>query len=285
MSFKSWLSQWQSRRPRLSADQRQRTQRLRRALGLEQLETRSLLAMDLMAAQQLLAKDVNGDGSVAPIDALEVINYLNTGGSPAAPNTVSPVADAGQWARFDINGDHDVSPLDALLIVNDLNTRGAHSIEVADFGDDNLSHLNAAQQDYLQQVFSHANAARAHGNVNSLQIVKLVHDLTTALKEAQAPSAAAVAHLQTDIAQVSTDGQLSTDEIALITADLKTVLEEANVSADNIQAVVDDFQAIVGSGMEATQPLLSVLGKLAHECLHNPTPTPLPVRRSLARRT
>ena len=67
----------------------------------------------------------------------------------------------------------------------------------------------------------------------------------------------------------------------MITADLKTVLEEANVSADNIQAVVDDFQAIVGSGMEATQPLLSVLGKLAHECLPNPTPTPLPAIHTL----
>ena len=72
MSFKSWLSQWQSRRRGGSANQRPRAQRLRRALRLEQLESRSLLAMDLMAAQQMLAKDVNGDGSVAPIDALEI---------------------------------------------------------------------------------------------------------------------------------------------------------------------------------------------------------------------
>jgi hypothetical protein len=66
--------------------------------------------------------DVNFDGFITPIDALIVINRLNTQGSgtldptPNAPNIPQPF--------FDVNGDGDVTPIDALIIINRLNTQG-----------------------------------------------------------------------------------------------------------------------------------------------------------------
>ena len=61
--------------------------------------------------------DVNGDGKVTPIDALNVINYLNS----SAPSTLTlPHTAAAPY--IDVNGDGSVTPLDALLIIDYLNT-------------------------------------------------------------------------------------------------------------------------------------------------------------------
>ena len=62
--------------------------------------------------------DVNDDGDVSPLDALLVINYLNTVGGGNVP--------AGNPPPFiDVSGDNQVSPLDALLVINRLNQRGS----------------------------------------------------------------------------------------------------------------------------------------------------------------
>lgn len=58
---------------------------------------------------------MNRDGYVAPLDALLVINYLNT----AEANSLT--------APLDINQDWFVSPLDALLVINYLNGYSARS--------------------------------------------------------------------------------------------------------------------------------------------------------------
>ena len=57
--------------------------------------------------------DVNGDSFVSPIDALMVINFLNS----------NDTGDLGPEdnLRLDINGDRLVTPIDALLVINFLN--------------------------------------------------------------------------------------------------------------------------------------------------------------------
>jgi uncharacterized delta-60 repeat protein len=60
--------------------------------------------------------DVNGDGTVAPLDALIVLNYLNANGPGAL--TGSPT---GTKTYYDVNGDGSIAPLDALEILNFLN--------------------------------------------------------------------------------------------------------------------------------------------------------------------
>ena len=64
----------------------------------------------------LQAEDVSGDGLISPIDALKVINYLNSG----EPSQVPPGAEAVH-GLIDVNGDNLVTPIDVLLVVNYLN--------------------------------------------------------------------------------------------------------------------------------------------------------------------
>lgn len=61
--------------------------------------------------------DVNSDGYVSPIDALQVRNYLN---DPTKPTELSlPAANVPPY--IDVNGDGFVSAIDALLVINFLN--------------------------------------------------------------------------------------------------------------------------------------------------------------------
>jgi fimbrial isopeptide formation D2 family protein/uncharacterized repeat protein (TIGR01451 family) len=69
--------------------------------------------------------DVDGDGQVAPIDVLLLLNRINSGGSPLSP--IQP----GVPPRFyDVTGDNHLSAADALLVINHLNgvTLGADSL-------------------------------------------------------------------------------------------------------------------------------------------------------------
>ena len=61
--------------------------------------------------------DVNGDGKVSPIDALNVINYLN---GPLPKVLTLPHTSAAPF--IDVNGDGNVTPLDALLVIGFLNS-------------------------------------------------------------------------------------------------------------------------------------------------------------------
>ncbi|XZE51488.1 dockerin type I domain-containing protein [Planctomycetaceae bacterium SH139] len=73
--------------------------------------------------------DVNGDGKVRPIDALQIINVLNrTGG----PRMLDPLVDPAP-PYFDVSGDYLLSPIDALQIINAIN-RGEAEGEASDEG-------------------------------------------------------------------------------------------------------------------------------------------------------
>jgi len=67
----------------------------------------------------LNAFDVDGDGAMAPGDALSIINCINAFGSGSLPRT----GDDGKF--YDVSGDDMVSPVDALLIINQINAFGS----------------------------------------------------------------------------------------------------------------------------------------------------------------
>lgn len=73
-----------------------------------------------------LTMDVNGDGSVSPLDALIVINALNQIGAVPVANLSQP--SDGSEMYVDTNLDDFLSPIDALLVINFLNG-GAGSSE------------------------------------------------------------------------------------------------------------------------------------------------------------
>ena len=96
-----------------------------RTLRLESLEQRQLLTGDVACMHNFFdPEDVNGDGTVAPLDALKVINYLNRGLHEKLGDLHEKL---GEFKDFlDVNGDGTVSPLDALNVINRMNRGGEH---------------------------------------------------------------------------------------------------------------------------------------------------------------
>jgi len=77
------------------------------------------------AAAQMLVwsgrrHDTNGDNVIAPLDALQVINELNTFGSHNVPTTPRN--------PLDVSGDGVIAPMDVLLIINSLNLYGSRTL-------------------------------------------------------------------------------------------------------------------------------------------------------------
>ena len=67
------------------------------------------------AATARVRMDVDGNGTVAPLDALLLVNYLN-GQSPG---------DSSGEPALDVNADSLITALDALLVINQVNVRAA----------------------------------------------------------------------------------------------------------------------------------------------------------------
>ncbi len=93
-----------------------------RRLIIEVMEDRRLLNVDWRNPVDSI--DVNSNGSISPLDALLVINRLNSGQSRTLPNQHDPAS-----PFFDTSGDGQVSPIDALLVINQLNS-GARGTRV-----------------------------------------------------------------------------------------------------------------------------------------------------------
>ncbi len=96
-----------------------RTRNHYRRLHSEQLENRRLLAADLSAL------DINNDGHITAIDALQVINHINA--RSAVQNSqinLSIQAESEDSAQLDCDTNHDgtVSAIDALNIINAINS-------------------------------------------------------------------------------------------------------------------------------------------------------------------
>lgn len=101
----------------------------RRAIRMERLENRELLAADLMQNPSD-PMDVNADNFITPLDAFELIGELNAGSDPNAPQERAR-------PRFpDVNGDGVLSPLDAFSVVDALNRGRREAQNQTDRGSD-----------------------------------------------------------------------------------------------------------------------------------------------------
>jgi HAMP domain-containing protein len=72
--------------------------------------------------------DINQDGAVTPLDALNIINSLNTNGS----RELAEGEELSYDNRLDVNRDEYITPLDALSIINYLNNRSEVMGEAAE---------------------------------------------------------------------------------------------------------------------------------------------------------
>jgi hypothetical protein len=75
--------------------------------------------------------DVNNDGASNAMDALIIINHLNTHGSHRADGIAINSPSSGMPSFIDVNGDGYVGPIDALIIINQLNKNGSGNAEGA----------------------------------------------------------------------------------------------------------------------------------------------------------
>ncbi|MFP6618021.1 MAG: dockerin type I domain-containing protein, partial [Pirellulaceae bacterium] len=126
-----------TRRQRLqkqrSSERNRGVETVRRLLRAEPLEDRLLLAADLGVDfnnwhNYVRATDVNHDGVTTPVDALVVINELNTGGprNLALSDSGSPEGETTGRHFLDTNGDNHLTAADALGVIDVLNGEGEH---------------------------------------------------------------------------------------------------------------------------------------------------------------
>lgn len=118
---------------------KQRSSRLRdrmraRRLLVEGLERRELMAADTAVAMYnpLIANDVSGDFAVTPLDALLVINSLNSQSrstSQFGTGLAIAATDVTSSPMVDVNRDGYLSALDALVVINQLNRSEAEGLE------------------------------------------------------------------------------------------------------------------------------------------------------------
>jgi len=109
---------------------------IRRGLLAERLEERSLLAADLAAFHSdywniVNPSDVNNDGTIAPNDALAIINELNATGSHTLQQGAS--GESGSRLYVDVNNDGSISPIDALIVINNVNAGEGQASPIAKY--------------------------------------------------------------------------------------------------------------------------------------------------------
>ncbi len=87
---------------------------LENELGAEEID--AYMMRNLVDEGPVFSLDCNGDGEVAALDALMIINSLNE-----FMKVAGPLDSAEADLRLDVNQDGFISPLDALLVINGLN--------------------------------------------------------------------------------------------------------------------------------------------------------------------
>ena len=94
-------------------------EKARRRLRFEMLESRALMASDVLCFHNIeIPEDTDGSGDVTPLDALVVINRLN---SDTSTDTSTDTT------MTDVDADAGTSPLDALIVINYLNSKSTDS--------------------------------------------------------------------------------------------------------------------------------------------------------------
>lgn len=77
-----------------------------------------------------LPADVDGNGTVAPLDVLIVINSINRTGPGPVPDSAPEAAD-GSFSFLDVNADNFVTPSDALGVIATINNSAAGGVSLA----------------------------------------------------------------------------------------------------------------------------------------------------------
>ncbi|MCA9160189.1 MAG: hypothetical protein KDA72_17765, partial [Planctomycetales bacterium] len=97
--------------------------------------------------------DVNADGFVSPIDALVIINALNSGGARSLMGGLGGEGEGANRFFIDTNGDGLLSPMDVLGVINYLNTNSGHGAVGEGEGSRSSDPLAASDAVYSDDLF------------------------------------------------------------------------------------------------------------------------------------
>lgn len=226
----------------------------RRRLGVQSLEVRNLLAgdvgdVDSAAADRLEAvvmADVNADGAVSAVDALQVINRIN-----AIANGVPGIVD-GVLARWDVNGDGSVSAVDALQIINRINGTNPDIVDVAmellpadraDWVVDRSGPLGESVREFVAGI----NELRLRGDLPAPAAAGLIGNVARLVGQAGTPSAASLGALASTWQSVVADRELTGVEMQSLVRGIRGVLTSTGASDGRVDAVIDDLNTVIGS--------------------------------------
>lgn len=220
-------------------------------------------------SQQLL--DVDGDRALTPLDALVVINHLNlSDGDFSRTVRESRVNSERRIERIEWSIANDHLP-PGMTIENALNIlatlRSGGRPELGDRIVDGLVR-NSIETIRVENATVRESgepfgipAIREPGadlGVDEEMIQQLANDLLVLIDGATRPSQDSVAQLLTTIQSSLADGAITLPERLKITADLKVVLESANVPISEMNAVIADLKAIL-SASGITQETISTI--------------------------
>ncbi len=97
--------------------------------------------------------DVNADGFISPIDALAIINALNSGGARSLMGGLGGEGEDANRFFIDTNGDGLLSPIDALGVINYLNSNSSHQLAGEGEGSGSLVAVTASDAVYSDDLF------------------------------------------------------------------------------------------------------------------------------------
>ncbi|TWT93056.1 dockerin type I domain-containing protein [Neorhodopirellula pilleata] len=193
--------------------------------AFQSLESRRLLAADAAAVAEvaeIVAADVNADGSVTARDALEVINELNAaevGGELSdlpVPPRVAAILD-----RLDVDGNGRLTSVDALRIINRINS------DRVDLVDSVLRTLPTVGEDVANEV---------SGSLRD-SVRTFVSELNTLRRDVNLPRQA-VADVIGEIAEITRDRELSTTErTSAVLERVESIVDLVGLDSTNVENV------------------------------------------------
>jgi hypothetical protein len=193
--------------------------KLRKVLGIEGLEARAMMAADLGMAPAADAMDINADGVVSPVDALQVINSLRH-------DSLS----MRNLAVMDVNGDGAVSSLDALTIVNRLN-------------DGNLREGGLRQRigDKISEIRDTRAAELGDEATDIREQIQAIRE------DATRPDRSVGRQLVKEVRAVRADGEVTQDERSTVASHVDALFESANVSNADREELRESIRSLAES--------------------------------------
>lgn len=106
--------------------------------------------------------DVDGDGTVSPLDPLIIVNYINSHG----PGVIRPEGE-GPTPHMDVDGDGVVSPLDILVLINLINSGSANLPSSSGDGNDASSGGDIVEPPQTEMPMSKGPDYQGDGGIGS----------------------------------------------------------------------------------------------------------------------